>query len=78
MRLGGMGIPDMRVPMGPGLGQPQRPFDQTFRPPMGSFDKLKGKKKIKKSGTYKLKKGETVVGKRKKGNTHAYVAGKKA
>jgi hypothetical protein len=45
---------------------------------MGSFDKLKGKKKIKKSGVYKLKKGESVIGKRKKSDSHAFIAGRKA
>lgn len=54
-------------------GQPMQPpgaggvgFGGTVRtmPVMGSFDKLKGKKKIKKSGLYKLKRGETVEGKK--------------
>lgn len=44
---------------GVGFGGPVRTM-----PVMGSFDKLKGKKKIKKSGLYKLKRGETVEGKK--------------
>jgi len=70
-----MGRPGLQGPSfrpAPG-GTQNRPWGQ----PLGSFDKLKGKKKIKKSGTYKLKRGETVVGK-KKADTHAFVAGKKA
>ena len=57
---------------GSGFQQPQAPgaggvgFGGPIRtmPFRGSFDKLKGKKKIKKSGLYKLKRGETVEGKK--------------
>lgn len=69
-----MGRPGVQ---GPGFNRPSGGVQE--RPwALGSFDKLKGKKTIKKSGLYKLKKGEKVTGKKKKSDTRAFVAGRKA
>ena len=60
-QTGGFGGQPIRNPGsgGVGFGGPISSL-----PVRGSFDKLKGKKKIKKSGLYKLKRGETVEGKK--------------
>lgn len=50
MQLGGIAQPMMPRMMGSYGGRV-----------LGSYDHLKGKKRIKKGGLYKLKKGETVM-----------------
>jgi hypothetical protein len=67
------------IQQGGGAQAPMRPFGRPAGPMERPIASMKKGGKVKKTGTYKLHKGERVVkAKSKKSDTHAYVAGKRA